>query len=77
MDQTQIRLLINVFYPSALCVEWIEIFEFLSTYGLYNIIDISAYLPRENSLLKHDIKISLSLKVMKFIFKNLIKGLTE
>lgn len=35
MDQTQIRLLINVFCPSALCVEGIQIFEFLSACGSY------------------------------------------
>lgn len=35
MDQTQIRLLINVFCPSALCVEEIQLFEILSCCGSY------------------------------------------
>lgn len=65
MNQIQIRLLINVFCPSAWYVEGIQILKFWAIIG--HMIDISAHLSKGNSLLKH------GLRVMKFIFKNLPK----
>lgn len=65
MDQIQIRLLINVFCPDDLYVEGVQVFEFLNSVAY--ITDISPHLSRGITLLKR------GLKVMKFIFKNVIK----
>ena len=54
MNQIQITLLINVFCPSALYVEGIEILKFSATMG--HMIDIFACLSRENKFIKAWIK---------------------
>ena len=54
MNQIQIRLLINVFCPSALYVEGIELLKFSATMG--HMTDIFACLSRENKFIKTWIK---------------------
>ena len=54
MNQIQIRLLINVFCPSALYVEGIQILKISATMG--HMIDVFACLSRENKFIKAWIK---------------------